>query len=70
MRLMALDLTAPCCSETSDDFLGGTASEYGVLEEVLVASPQHLSIVPCNSVSKEALWRGQLSCTVSAKGQH
>ena len=48
----------------------GTNSEYGVLRQVLLASPQHLSIVPCNRVSEDALQEGRSSCTASAKGQH
>jgi N-dimethylarginine dimethylaminohydrolase len=58
------------CSGSSQNDLGGTATEYDVLEEVLVASPQHLSIVPANRVSKRSLQEGQLSCTVRAVAQH
>ena len=54
----------------SKDQFTGTDSEYGPLREVLLASPQHLSIVPCNRVSEDALEKGQTSCTVSAKAQH
>lgn len=48
----------------------GTDSEYGVLREVLLASPRNLSIVPCNRVSEDALQNGQSSCTISASKQH
>jgi N-dimethylarginine dimethylaminohydrolase len=58
------------CPELLQGQLSGPVSEYGVLEEVLVASPQHLSIVPCNRVSEDALEKGHLSCTVRAKAQH
>jgi arginine deiminase len=49
---------------------GGTDSEFGVLEEVLLASPQNLSIVPCNRVSEDALERGRSSCSIRAATQH
>lgn len=45
-------------------------SEYGVLKEVLLACPRHLSLVPCNEVSKKALRSGAASCTVRAAAQH
>jgi arginine deiminase len=48
----------------------GTNSEYGLLREVLLASPRNLSIVPCNRVSEEALRRGRSSCSISAGRQH
>jgi len=48
----------------------GTDSDYGILREVLVASPQHLTIVPCNKVSENALEQGCASCTVRAGEQH
>lgn len=48
----------------------GTDSETGLLREVLLASPQHLRIVPCNEVSKDALRQGRSSCGVRASKQH
>lgn len=48
----------------------GPNSEYGLLREVLLASPRSLSIVPCNRVSEEALENGLSSCSVSASSQH
>ena len=48
----------------------GTDSEYGELAEVLLASPQHLSLVPCNTVSVDSLRNGRVSCTVRAGEQH
>lgn len=48
----------------------GPDSEYGMLEEVLLASPQNLSIVPCNRVSEDALERGRRSCSIRAGQQH
>ena len=48
----------------------GVDSEYGRLLDVLVAAPSHLEIVPCNSVSVEALANGILCCTDTAGQQH
>lgn len=48
----------------------GPESEYGLLKEVLLASPRNLSIVPCNRVSEDALEKGQSSCSVTASRQH
>nr|WP_314443843.1 arginine deiminase family protein [uncultured Sphingomonas sp.] len=48
----------------------GPDSEYGLLKEVLLASPRNLSIVPCNRVSEEALENGQSSCSTTASRQH
>lgn len=45
-------------------------SEYGLLREVLLASPRNLSIVPCNRVSEEALRAGRSACSISAGRQH
>ncbi|WP_300974580.1 dimethylarginine dimethylaminohydrolase family protein [Sphingomonas sp. LHG3406-1] len=50
--------------------LEGPDSEYGLLKEVLLASPRHLSIVPCNRVSEDALEQGRSSCSASASRQH
>lgn len=48
----------------------GTDSEFGLLREVLLASPRNLSIVPCNRVSEEALRQGRSSCGTAAGRQH
>ena len=48
----------------------GADSEYGLLREVLLASPRNLSIVPCNRVSENALRNGRSSCSISASRQH
>lgn len=45
-------------------------SGYGHLEEVLLASPQHLSLVPCNAMSVAAMENGHRSCTDRAHAQH
>ena len=48
----------------------GVDSEYGRLTRVLLSAPDHLAMVPCNSVTREALRNGlDLSATASA-GQH
>lgn len=54
----------------ADTAFEGADSDYGPLKEVLVASPQHLSIVPCNRVSEESLRNGQSACTIQASAQH
>jgi len=48
----------------------GADSEFGLLREVLLASPRNLSIVPCNRVSEEALRQGRSSCGTVAARQH
>jgi N-dimethylarginine dimethylaminohydrolase len=48
----------------------GPDSEFGLLKEVLLASPRNLSIVPGNRVSEDALHMGQNSCSISASRQH
>lgn len=45
-------------------------SEYDILNEVLVASPQHLNLVPSNRVSEKALANGRASCATKAAAQH
>ncbi|HEX8402425.1 MAG TPA: arginine deiminase family protein [Allosphingosinicella sp.] len=40
----------------------GANSEYGVLREVMLGSPRHLQIVPCNKVARIGLEQG-LSCS-------
>ncbi|PSJ42162.1 dimethylarginine dimethylaminohydrolase family protein [Allosphingosinicella deserti] len=45
-------------------------SEWGTLKEVLLASPEHLSLVPCNAVSIEAVRRGLASCSTRSAEQH
>lgn len=57
-------------SGTAPASFRGSDSETGLLREVLLASPQHLQIVPCNKVSKHALLNGRSSCGVRASQQH
>ena len=48
----------------------GVDSEYGRLEAVLLADPRHLALVPCNSISNEALRGGHKTCLDRAARQH
>ena len=48
----------------------GVDSEYGRLTDVMLSSPPHLEIVPCNSVAVRALGRGLACCVDTAKRQH
>ena len=48
----------------------GVDSETGRLTEMLLSSPAHLAMVPCNAVTRESLERGLSSCPVSAGAQH
>lgn len=61
--------TAPATTVSSQKFTG-TSSENGLLREVMLASPRHLTIVPCNKVSESALENGRSSCGVRASAQH
>ena len=45
-------------------------SEYGRLTRVLLGSPDHLAVVPCNSVSRESIRKGLSACTETARRQH
>ena len=49
---------------------GHVDSEYGRLDQVLLADPSHLSLVPCNSVSNETLREGREPCHARAARQH
>lgn len=48
----------------------GVDSEYGRLTRVMVSAPTHLSMVPCNSVTREALRNGLDISTARAGAQH
>jgi len=48
----------------------GVDSEFGRLTHVLLSSPDHLSMVPCNSVTKEALRNGLHVSADLARRQH
>lgn len=49
---------------------GFVDSEYGRLRSVLLADPRHLALVPCNSVSNEAIRNGRSPCRERAARQH
>ena len=49
---------------------GHVDSEYGRLDQVLLADPSHLSLVPCNSVSNENHREGREPCQARATRQH
>ena len=49
---------------------GQVDSEYGRLEQVLLADPGHLALVPCNSVSNENIREGREPCRDRAARQH
>ena len=48
----------------------GVDSEYGRLQSVLLADPGQLALIPCNSVSEEAIRDGRDCCRLRAGGQH
>lgn len=48
----------------------GVDSEYGRLRDVMVSPPPHLEIVPCNSISVNALGEGLTCCPTTAERQH
>ena len=48
----------------------GVDSEYGRLTHVLLCAPDHLAMVPCNSVTKEAIRTGLQTDGALAKAQH
>lgn len=48
----------------------GVDSEYGRLTRVLLSAPDHMSMVPCNSVTREALRTGLEVSHTAAAAQH
>jgi len=48
----------------------GVDSEYGRLTRVLLSAPDHLAMVPCNSVTREALRSGLDVSPTAAASQH
>jgi arginine deiminase len=73
---MLLDLHAPTPLAPTRPFLFGTQprwgvdSEYGVLTDVMLARPDHLEVVPCNSVARDSLAQGLACCPDTAAAQH
>lgn len=45
-------------------------SEHGRLTRVLLGAPDHLAVVPCNSVSRESIRNGLSACADTARRQH
>ncbi len=48
----------------------GADSEYGRLTDVMLSAPNHLELVPCNTVSIENLRNGVTCCPDAATEQH
>jgi N-dimethylarginine dimethylaminohydrolase len=48
----------------------GADSEYGVLRDVMLSTPRHLEMVPCNSVTKASLDEGLALCEATTAEQH
>jgi N-dimethylarginine dimethylaminohydrolase len=48
----------------------GADSEYGVLRDVMLSTPQHLEMVPCNSVTRASLEDGLALCSATTATQH
>lgn len=48
----------------------GADSEYGVLRDVMLSVPEHLEMVPCNSVTKASLEGGLTLCASTTAAQH
>ena len=48
----------------------GVDSEYGVLRDVMLSAPEHLEMVPCNSVTKASLDGGLTLCADTTAAQH
>lgn len=69
---MSLDLAVRIGTHDAPatDFVFGVDSEFGRLERVLLSAPDHLSMVPCNSVTKEALRNGLQLSPDLARTQH
>lgn len=67
---MNLDLAqrSPAVAAPASDH--GVDSEYGRLTRVLLSAPDFLSMVPCNSVTKEALRNGLQLSAPAARRQH
>lgn len=45
-------------------------SEWGRLRRVMLGSPAHLALVPCNSVTRESIRKGLSTCADTAARQH
>ena len=65
---MTLNVATQTAASLSTDY--GVDSEYGRLTRVLLSRPDYLSMVPCNSVTKEALRHGFEVSPRLAREQH
>jgi arginine deiminase len=61
---------ADCPTETLTTPRWGVASETGRLTDVLLSAPTHLSMVPCNAVTRRSLAAGFSLQPVAAAEQH
>jgi N-dimethylarginine dimethylaminohydrolase len=48
----------------------GVDSEYGVLRDVMICEPDHLEVIPCNTVARDSLAQGLACCPDEAARQH
>lgn len=48
----------------------GVDSEYGVLRDVMLSTPRHLEMVPCNAVTKASIDEGLALCSATTSTQH
>jgi arginine deiminase len=73
---MLLDLTAPALPAGERHLLPahrtrwGVDSEYGLLTDVMVCAPDHLEVIPCNTVARDSMARGLACFPDEAARQH
>ena len=67
---MAVELAMRHANETSLSTRFGVDSEFALLTRVLLSAPDHLSMVPCNSVTREASRNGFEVSPKLARAQH
>ena len=48
----------------------GVDSEYGILRDVMLSTPKHLAMVPCNDVTEASIAEGLALCSQTALAQH
>jgi N-dimethylarginine dimethylaminohydrolase len=65
---MLLQLDTPAVRTGSAGFMlagaprWGVNSEYGLLQDVMLCAPDHLEVIPCNTVSRDSIAQG-LACS-------
>ncbi len=62
--------SADCQTETSTEPRWGVATETGRLTDVLLSAPTHLSMVPCNMVTRQSIADGHSLQPLKAARQH